>query len=332
MAVERTLAAMRRVLALIGAAAMVAGSIAVRSRLDRKEEDRSNPVRVVCAAELGPVCDALRGTAARVTVEPAATTADRVGRSTADDPGLDGWLVPAPWPQMVDGRRRQNALPALFTDVAAPLARTPLVLVVDKTLEDRIASRCGGTVGWKCLGDQAAPAGPATPRHPEPGTAFGALILGQATAAFFGRVDDLSTFELEDATFARWFSALERAAPAIASGASPLEEMLGSRFATYNAVGTTEAEATSAVAASALRERARVLYPSPMATADVVLAGASGPPVRRLREIVDEPARKALAGAGWRVGAAGPPGAPPLPSTPGLPSPGLLDALRERRP
>jgi hypothetical protein len=240
--------------------------------------------------------------------------------------------VPAPWPQIVDGRRRQAALPSLFTDVPPPLARTPLVLVVDRTLEDRIGSRCGGTVDWKCLGDQAVPAGPATPRHPEPGTAFGTLILGQAAAAFFGRVDDLSTFDLEDTNFARWFSALERAAPAIASGASPLEEMLGSRFATYNAVGTTEAEAGTAVAASALRERVRVLYPSPMATADVVLAGVSGAPARRLREVADEPARKALAEGGWRVGAAVPPGAPALPPTNGLPSPGFLDALRERRP
>lgn len=311
---------------------MVAGSIAVRSRLDRKEEDRTDPVRVVCAAELGPVCDALRRTSAKVIVEPTATTADRLGRATAADPGLDGWLVPTPWPQIVDGRRRQAALPPLFTDVPAPLARTPLVLVVDRTLEDRIGPRCGGPVGWKCLGEQAAPSGPATPRHPEPGTAFGALILGQAAAAYFGRVDDLSTFDLEDANFARWFSALERAAPAIASGASPLEEMLGSRFATYNAVGTTEAEATPAVATSALRERARVLYPSPMATADVVLAGATGTSARRLRDLADAPARKALADAGWRVGTAGPPGTPPLPPTNGLPSPGFLDALRERRP
>ena len=51
---------MRRVLALVAAAAMVAGSIAVRSRLDEREEDRTNPLRVVCAAELGPVCEALR--------------------------------------------------------------------------------------------------------------------------------------------------------------------------------------------------------------------------------------------------------------------------------
>ncbi len=318
-----TLAGMRRVLALVAAAAMVAGSIAIRSRLDRNEEERTNPVRVVCAAELGPVCDALRRTGAHVTIEGAGTTADRLGRASEEEPGVDGWLVPAPWPQIVDGRRRQASLLPLFADVGAPIARSPLVLVVEKALADRIGPRCAGPVGWKCLGEQA---GTARPRHPEPSTAFGALILGQATAAWFGRVDNLSTFDLDDPGFAKWFQALERAAPPTASGGSPLEEMLGTTFATYNAVGTIEAEAVPVVGTSALRERVTVLYPEPMATADVVLAGAAG----RLR--TNDSVRKAFRDAGWRVDGAGPPGAPALPPTNGLPSPGFLDALRERRP
>src|SRR5919202_6922334 len=99
---------MRRLLALLAAAAMVAGSVAIRSRLDRNEEDRTNPVRVVCASELGRVCDSVGRTGARVTVEAATTTAERLGTSSGDDPGLDGWLVPAPWPQIVDGRRGQQ--------------------------------------------------------------------------------------------------------------------------------------------------------------------------------------------------------------------------------
>jgi hypothetical protein len=70
-----------------------------------------------------------------------------------------------------------------------------------------------------------------------------------------------------------------------------------------------------------------------MATADVVLASATGTATRRLRDAAGGPAvRTALSDAGWRVeGAAGPPGAPALPPTNGLPSPGFLDAVRERR-
>lgn len=327
---------MRRVLALVAAAAMVAGSIAVRSRLDRREEDRVNPLRVVCAAELGSVCEGLRQTAAQVTVEPASTTADRLGRSTADDPGVDGWLVPAPWPQIVDGRRRLQALVPLFGDVGAPLARSPLVLVVRRTLADSLGPRCGGTVGWKCLGDAAA-AGQAKPGHPDPATeAVGTLVVGQATSAFFGRAEDLSTVDLDDPAFATWFRALERATPPLASGGSPLGEMLGTNFAAYDSVGTTEAEAAPVLAASAVRDRVVLLYPAPMATADVVLAAAgptnrAGTTARRLRDLAGgDVTRRALGRAGWRVEGATRAGEPPLPPTNGLPSPGFLDTLRSR--
>ena len=340
MAVERTpdgvrptLAGMRRVLALVAAAAMIVGSITIRSRLDRGEEESARPLRVMCATELGTVCDTLRRTSAQVTVEPAAATADRLGRSSGDDPGVDGWLAPAPWPQIVDGRRRQVGQDPLFGDVSAPLARSPLALVVSRALVDRLRTRCGPAIGWKCLGDAAAVTPPeAKPGHPDPSTdAFGVLIVGQAAAAWFGRSVDLSTLDLDDPGFDRWLRALERAAPAPVSGATRLNEMLGTNFATYDAVGTIEAEALPVLNASAVSDRVTLLYPSPMATADVVLAGAGGDTARRLREVAGGDAvRRALAGAGWRVEGVTRTVDLPLPATNGLPSPGFLDALRTR--
>ena len=324
---------MRRVLALVAAAAMVAGSIALRSRLDRQEEDRTDPVRIVCAAELGSVCDSLRQSTARVAVEPAATTADRLGRSSGDDPGLDGWLVPAPWPQIVDGRRRVQTLAPLFGEVSTRLARAPLVLVVRRTLVDALSPGCGGTVGWKCLGDAAGATPPqAKPGHPDPAAdALGTLLVGQATAAYFGRVDDLSTVDLDDPGFARWFRALERATPPLASGGSLLGEMLGTNFAAYDAVGTTEAEAKTILAASAVRDRVVLSYPVPMATADVVLASAGGDNTGRLRELaVGDATLRALNESGWQVEGRGSGAGPRPPAGNGLPSPGFLDALRSR--
>jgi hypothetical protein len=300
---------MRRVLALLAAAAMVAGSVAIRSRLDDDEATAS--LRIVCAVELGVVCDRLRGSAG-VTVEPAPATADRL--AIAEDPAIDGWLAPAPWPEIVDIRRRQRALLPLFPDTGPVLGRSRLVLVVQRGL----LARCAGATEWKCLGEQAA-AGQARPSHASLRTSgLGLLVVGQATAAFFGR-GDLSTLDLDDPEFARWLRALELAAPPSLSGASPLDEMLGTNFAAYNAVGTVEAEAGPVVTASAIQERVELLYPAPMATADVVLAGV-GDGARRLRD----PARRALAEAGWRTDGAG------LPPTNGLPSPGFLDALRSR--
>ena len=310
---------MRRLLAVVAAAAMVAGSVAIRSRLDDREEDRSNPLRVVCAAELGTVCDALKRTPAQVTVEPAPVTADRLGR--AEEAGVDGWLAPAPWPQIVDGRRRRASLQPLFGDVTAPLARSPLVIVMSRTVGDR----CGR--GWKCLGD-AAQRNLAKPGHPDPRSdGLGALIVGQAAAAYFGRTADLSSLDLEDPGFAAWFSALERATPPPLSGGSPLNEMLGTNFAAYDAVGTLEVEAAPIVAAPAVRDRVVLLYPEPVATVDVVLAGSGS----RLRQVAGgEAVKKALAGAGWRTDAGATPSGPPLGATDNLPSAGFLDALRAR--
>ena len=321
---------MRRVLALVAAAAMVGGSLAVRSRLDRREEDRANPLRVVCAAELGPVCDALDRERALVSVEAAGVTADRLGRSTGEDPGVDGWLVPAPWPEIVDGQRRSRQLVPLFPEVTSPLARSPLVLVARRTLADGLAARCGGPLGWKCLGEAAA-AGAAKPGHADPSVdGVGALVLGQATAAYFGR-GDLSTIDLDDPDFARWLTAVERAAPPSASGGSPLNEMLGTNFAVYDAVGTVEAEAVPVLAVSAARDRVVLLYPSPMATADVVLASRGGNTSRRAADVAGgDVTRRALAGGGWRVEGVTRTTEPALPPANGLPSPGFLDALRAR--
>jgi len=319
---------MRRVLALVAAAAMIAGSLAVRSRLDRGAEERANPLRLICAAELGAVCDALDRSRAEVAVEPAGTTADRLGQVADAATGIDGWLVPAPWPQIVDGQRRSRQLEALFPDVTAPLARSPLVIVAQKSLVTGLAPRCGAAVGWKCLGEAAVDR-KAKPGHANPAVdGVGALVIGQATSAYFDRAD-LSSTDLDDPGFTRWFTALELAAPPGASGGSPLNEMLVTGVAIYDAVGTVEAEAVPVLAGSAARDKVVLLYPSPMATADVVMASVGGGLTRRARDVgAGEATRRALVAAGWRAEGATSANGPPLPATDGLPSPGFLDALR----
>jgi hypothetical protein len=68
-----------------------------------------------------------------------------------------------------------------------------------------------------------------------------------------------------------------------------------------------------------------------MATADVVLAGATPGLAGRLRAVAGGDAtRRALAAAGWRVEGITRPADPALPATSGLPSPGFLDTLRAR--
>ena len=225
------------------------------------------------------------------------------------------------------------------------MARSPLVLVAAKDRAAALGPRCpGGTVGWKCLGEAATTDGgwaavagrldwgPVKPGYASPRSdGVGALVLGQAVASWFGRTD-LSTTDLDDDGFRRWFAGLARAVPPEAS----LTTLLVRGPGAVDVVGTTEAEAGPLLAASARRDSLTLLYPSPMATADLVIAtpGTGGPSESLASAVRSDAGAEAIAAAGWRVDgqkrAEGVPDGPPLPATDGLPSPGLLDALRVR--
>src|SRR4051794_5542157 len=96
--------------ALILAIAMVVGSLALRSRIDRSR----TTVRLTCATELADACRRI-GQGVKVTVEPAGQTADRLAAiDPGADPELDGWLTPGRWAQMVDAPRTASGREALF--------------------------------------------------------------------------------------------------------------------------------------------------------------------------------------------------------------------------
>ncbi len=328
---------MRRLLAVVGAVAMVAGAVVVRAGIDDRNQRAAEVYRLVCSSDLGPVCDELRDAdpgRVEVTVESASATADRLRRLDGD-PALDGWLVTGPWPALVDEARRFGSLPPVFDagGPGDPLARSPLVVVAWRERADALAPTCpDDLVGWRCLGEAAGR--PWTERdgspewgdvkvgHADPSAdGTGLLVLGQATVGWFGRTD-LSTLDLADDTFTGWLTQLERPMPP--SPTSPLDRMLQIGRAAYDFVGTTEAESTK-VDTAASRAALVKLYPSPMATADVVLAVPPGARGDRLRDVVTERAEDALAESGWQE-----PAASGLPPGDGLPDPDLLDALRAK--
>lgn len=333
---------MRRALAFVVAAGMIAGSLLLRDRLDDSSVRKRTVVRLVCATELAAACQELDGSdAPRVdtSVEPAARTAERLSRPGEVD--LDGWLVTPPWPDVVDQARERAGLVKLFAAVGAPVARSPLVLVVQSSREAALRASCAGTIGWKCVG-VAAPQrwdaiggdalwGPVKPWHPDPREdAVGLLVVGQATAAYFGGTG-VSTFDLDDGAYFDWLSGLERAV----RGTDGSVATMLTAPAQVDIVGTTEADAGPQIAGAAVTQKPVVLYPRPVATADVVLAPIAGSRVSgTLRGLVDGRGRRALATAGWRVEgedlAAGLDASVALPAGNGLPSPGLLDALRTR--
>ena len=216
-----------RVLAVLAAVAMVAGALVARSRIDESDERTSTTLRLVCSTELEAVCDALaedKDSKVETTVEPAATTADTLTKlALGKQPSLDGWLVTAPWPAIVEDTRERQATSSLLT--AGPvLGRSPVVLAVRAERNPVLAAHCGGKPGWKCLGEAAGrpwaelPGGRAEwqrikPGHPPASTAAGLTVLGGAAVEFFDGRTDLSSTDLMEDSFQTWLDAIERAVP-----------------------------------------------------------------------------------------------------------------------
>lgn len=324
-----------RVLALLAAVGMVAGALAVRNRMEADDPPPADAPLVVCAADVEAACNAF-GNRARTDVEPAGTTAGRVGAAAGNgDEAISAWLSPLPWADVARAAAGQRAARIRLTTEPSPVARSPLVAVVATSRAPVVQAACGGGVTWRCLGDLAgkgewaAAGGP--PEWglvrlglPDPvSEASGLAALGAATAGFFGRTD-LSAFDLEDPAYGDWVSAVARAVP---RGAS-LEKLVLTNGAEVQIFLTTEAHARAVLGGGGSSERATLIYPSPVATADVLVAYAPDDAGSRARRAVaDSDVARALGAAGWRL--AGDGRAPALPAGSGQPSPGLLEALRQ---
>lgn len=335
---------MARVIALIVAVAMVAGALFLRERLERpstpvsaEDGDQSGPPTLACAAELRAACEAVAADRSDLTlrVEPAGDTLAVIADAAGDPPEL--WLVPQPWPEMAAIVRDGAGTPGGIGEQSPVLARSPLVLVGFQERLEVLAPVCGGEVTWRCLGEQAgrpwselgldAGTGTVRPGHLNPTTsATGLLVLGAAVTSFAGRTD-LNRNDLATETFTAWFTALESAIPGFTpTSGSLVRDMLTRGVASYDVVGTTEAEASGLLAVAPPGPQPLEQRPSePLATADIVLVAL--PDAGGLDQRLAEELRDALAETGWQVeGADG----PPLSEGAGLPSAGFLLALQER--
>lgn len=339
---------MSRVLALVASVALVVGALVATDQIeiggfgDGGGRGPVEDLAVTCATELRAACEALREDGVDVTVEPAGRTAEALAGPASERPSL--WLVPAPWPDVAALQQGPGAGEA--PDVSAPLARSPLILAVREDRGQVLDSACGGQLDWNCLGSVAGEpwsevggsfSGTVRPGHLDPTqSATGLLVLGQAATSFARRVD-LGLADLDRDDFLDWFAQLEEAVPDFdPPTGSQLEEMVLRGTASFDVVGTTEAEAARLLARAGSRPDLPVVrYADPVASADVVLAaypGSAG--VDRALEQIGDRVREALGGSGWRVdgqppsvGVANP---APLPDTSGLPSAGFLVALAAR--
>jgi hypothetical protein len=342
---------MRRLLALLGAVAMIVGALALHGDLSSDGgsggSGGASTGRLLCASELAAACQQLSDeTGVKFDVQAAGDTVALL--STLTDGRTfeyDGWLTTGREAEIVRDARTRAQLSAVLGAPLGPIARTPLMLAIWKDRAAALSNRCGGTLKWKCLGDVAGVRwsslggdgawGDVKPGHADPqATGEGLAIIGQAASQYFGR-SDLSTADYEDSGFLDWFTRLERAVP---SGAGVGDEsdfvrMLTAGPSVYDVVATTEAEAGPLLANAARdrRDAVTLLYPAPVATLDIVFAPVADRDTGLQDTVTGDDGRAALAHAGFRVDGEdrplGVPSRPPLPTKSNLPDAGSLSAL-----
>ena len=316
-----------RLLAVVAAVAMIVGAFVYRygSPFDGggdggagSDGGGGESAVVVCAAELGAeVCDAVEAGGREVVVEPAAETADRLiaARGFADA-GIAGWLAPGPWPAMVDDDRARASKARLFASKGRGLAEAPLVVVSRKGQNPPVPAGCDpAAITWRCLGDAAQQ--PALRIGADPTSSSSRLFLRAAALnGLFGASDwvsnDLDAPPEGVPDPLSWLGNLDRRfSEAAGFGARSLDSFVLQQGSASHFL-TTGAEARRAPS-----DRFDTRTPTPAAriAATYTAAAQGGTQING-----DEVATK-LAEAGWTV--------KPDAKTEGLPSPGVLLALRE---
>jgi hypothetical protein len=327
----------KRVLAIVGAIAMIVAAVLIRGVLTSdgggggggSSASGGGGTHLLCATELEAVCDALAAKDHSITiqVEDAGTTAARLGDPAFDPTGhdqpFDGWLTLKPWPELVGIRLDQGDDPAVLGDESPVLATTKLAMVGPRDRITMLQTACGSAqqLGWKCLGGIAGDSwvsqggdssqGSVQVGHDDPTvSATGLLILDQAASDYFGKTNFASNDFDADPGFRDWLHQLENADPGLppAVAAQPVIKQLELfPTASWDAVGTLDPQARASKARTAAD--LTVLYPSPMIRAEAVFA-----PIRGHQDVVTQhDLTSALADAGWTAGVAphGTPASPP---------------------
>ncbi len=321
----------RRILALVVAVVLVVTAIFVRRALT--DDDAEGPgersateTTAVCATVLATACR--EAGFAEVTSEDPGTTADRLARG--EPLGADLWVAPEPWPEMVPVLADQANRAPVEAPVTEAVASTRLAIVGWADRVQVVEQTCGGTAGWRCLGDLAgrswvdaggqAAWGDVTVGVDPADTTSGLLTVAAATRGWFAAADppvvDVATNDLDaDDAYDDWLSGLARSSTIRSPGSGTALDRFVRTPAGASMVTALEADAKRVLSTAARNERFRLVVPEPVATTSVVVWGEGG------SGVVDR-LRSALEDRAWRD--------PVAQGATGLPRPGVMVQLRDR--
>ncbi len=324
---------MKRVAALLAAVAMVAGAWAVRDLLVEDDGgggagDVPEQLRLTCATELALTCEQVAASVDGVvlSVQDPGLTADSIAQlADGEDPGFDAWLADGPWAAMAaDDRSFAGVEGAVMGEPSEVLVRSPALVVVQSSRQGALTEACGATITWRCIGEQAASfrVGLASPDRGD-----GLVPLAEATASFFDTTD-YSAVDFEEPGFSTWFDSLTGLSTRTALGRQSALATALTRAGTFNVVGALEAQSTTLLRG---RDGWSAIYPEPMSIAEVQLVPRAGLDAEDLLDrLGGDGLTTTLTDAGWRSATGGADAPVAIPDGSGLPSAGVLNALRDR--
>jgi hypothetical protein len=272
----------KRLLAIVAAAAMIAGAWFVRTKVIDKNTtvatagDTTQPTdvpadglrRLRCISELELVC---QGSGLGYLVEPAGTTLAFL--ATTPNPDII-WMTMSPWPEMADSTRARNGLPPLPATERKVLGSTTVVLAAPTERIDILKKACAD-LSWTCIGEKANQPWEkiggqvgwrdVTFQHRDPLTsASGLSVFGAALAGRTARTD-LATSDLADNAVRSWANQLENSNKR--PGTNPLDSVvLGTRF---DVVGALAVELP-------LGAKVTTLEPTPVAQVGATVMASMG--------------------------------------------------------
>lgn len=279
-----------RVLAVLGAVALVAVAVLVRSALSGDDDgggggggsSADRPV-AACTAELADVCEALADAGAIAADPPTLELAD-----AAQPPeGVDAWITWSPAPALAGFDADPQDPSAVWPEVAA-LASEPLAVAL---VPGPASEACGADPTWACLAEAAAGSSGLRIGVGRPSTAEGIARLSPLARAL-AEDDDASTLDVGalDALLEGPVNGQE----AVAAG---IRTLITTRGELDAVVGLERALADAAATPQGAQRGIVVATPSPEAAIAVVVAGRSEAAVERILDRCDD-ATDALAALG----------------------------------
>lgn len=331
---------MKRLGALLAAAALIVGALLARRAIDGEELPTLRPrtvQQVDCDSAVTAFCEGLDERSFAISALDPASQAEQLASGSPE--AFAGWIAAGPWPQMVNSARGTKGDAPVFEPNAKEIATTPIVLV-GKT--DRLAvleTHCG-TITLACIakvadrpwtsigGDQRW----GSIIYGQDGftTSFGLGCLLEFARSYFPNRSIASNDFADDPSFAddlaNLLGSVRNFDPVSGSN---LREFL-TKPASASVVCTSEAEAAGAVSRSRDAASLRTVYPDGTTVLGLQVARTTGTAADGTEPIdLGADTAQRLVEVGFRVDGRKPDGAAnvAVAKAATLPSAGVINAL-----